>query len=112
MGGIISSRLQQDAMKYRLLPKLLTSSQTALRRSSRWMKNCFVSKGFEHVTLGASDTRDVILQLGHMQTESIPHLERLKTAGCPVRDMDSLANQKALLMTRDEIYVLVQPGKP
>lgn len=64
---------------------------------------CFVSKGFEHLELNASDSRDVILKLGRVQIESLQHLDRLKTAGCPVRNVDDLVTQMERWMTGDEV---------
>lgn len=55
--------------------------------------NRFVSKAFSDIELKQDDMCDVVLQLGHVQLNSLPHLEKLKTAGCPVRDFDSLEEQ-------------------
>eukprot|EP00172_Hildenbrandia_rubra_P000646 Plantae.Rhodophyta-Hildenbrandia_rubra.ctg13518.p1 GENE.Plantae.Rhodophyta-Hildenbrandia_rubra.ctg13518~~Plantae.Rhodophyta-Hildenbrandia_rubra.ctg13518.p1 ORF type:complete len:480 (+),score=56.28 Plantae.Rhodophyta-Hildenbrandia_rubra.ctg13518:922-2361(+) len=55
--------------------------------------NCFVSKGFDHVTFDESHSRGIVMEMAQIQVASISHLETLKAAGCQVRGPEQLAKK-------------------
>lgn len=63
--------------------------------------NCFISKGFQHINLEPSSTRNVAMQWGEIHKRAMEHIETLSMNGCPIRDPSSLVSEMEIWLKQD-----------
>ncbi|PXF42736.1 hypothetical protein BWQ96_07551 [Gracilariopsis chorda] len=54
--------------------------------------NCFVTRGLG-LPIKQTEYRVIVRKLGYLHFESLSHIEKLRSCGCPVRDLDKLSKK-------------------